>query len=75
MMELVEMQKHISRLISEGFLKDFDAVMTYLRLSWRRKYEPKLLSNALTYILKENFTNLLLYSYIHFRIINLVEIY
>lgn len=74
MMELVEMQKHISRLISEGFLKDFDAVMTYLRLSWRRKYEPKLLSNALTYILKENYTNLLLESNLHIRIMKLVQI-
>lgn len=46
MKELVELQKHLSRLINERFLKSFDDVMTYLRLSWRKKYEPKLLSNA-----------------------------
>lgn len=44
MIELVEMQKKVTMLINEGFLKSFDDVMKYLRLTWRKKYEPKILS-------------------------------
>lgn len=44
MQELVEMQKKIIMLINEGFLQSFEDVMRYLRITWRKKYEPKILS-------------------------------
>lgn len=44
MQELVEMQKKIIMLINEGFLRSFEDVMKYLRLSWRKKYEPRILT-------------------------------
>jgi len=44
MIELVEIQKKVTMLIDEGFLKSFDDVMKYLRMTWRKKYEPRILS-------------------------------
>lgn len=42
MKDLVEFQKKITSLIDEGFLRSLEDVLKYLRLSWRRKYEPKI---------------------------------
>lgn len=42
MKDLVEFQKKIASLIDEGFLRSLEDVIKYLRLSWRKKYEPKI---------------------------------
>ena len=42
MKDLVGFQKKITSLIDEGFLRSLEDVLKYLRLSWRRKYEPKI---------------------------------
>lgn len=39
--ELWELERYLAQLIREGFLKDYDAVITYLRHKWAEKYQPK----------------------------------
>lgn len=41
MKDLVNLQDKIIYLIEDGFLKSIDDVIRYLRISWRKKYEPK----------------------------------
>jgi hypothetical protein len=45
--ELSELEKKISDLISEGFIKNYEQLMSYLRNQWKRKYEPKVLQSTL----------------------------
>jgi hypothetical protein len=35
---LFEMERKVADLINEGFLKDFDQVMAYLRTTWVKKF-------------------------------------
>ena len=41
--ELFEMERKVSELIRDGFLKTYEDVMNYLRKKWREKYTPTLL--------------------------------
>lgn len=44
MRELVEMQKKVTMYIEDGVIKDPAGIRKLLRVTWRRKYEPKTLS-------------------------------
>ena len=39
--ELFDFENHISKLISEGFIKSYDSLIAYLRRKWIEKYQPK----------------------------------
>ena len=41
--ELFEMERKVSQLIFDGFLKSYDEIMNYLRKKWRDKYTPAIL--------------------------------
>lgn len=41
--ELFQMERQVSQLISDGFLKSYEQVMNYLRMKWRQKYTPAVL--------------------------------
>lgn len=41
--DLFEMERKVSELIRDGFLRKYDDVMNYLRKKWREKYTPALL--------------------------------
>ena len=41
MIELVELQKKITTNIDEGFIRDYDSLLKYLRLLWTKKFQPK----------------------------------
>jgi hypothetical protein len=41
--ELFEMERKVSQLIFDGFLKSYDEIMNYLRKKWREKYTPAIL--------------------------------
>ena len=43
MKELLELEKKIASLITDGFIKDFESLMDYLRMVWARKYRPNVL--------------------------------
>ena len=36
---LFELERKVADLITDGFLKDFDQVMNYLRMTWKRKFK------------------------------------
>lgn len=42
MRELFRFEEKVADLIDEGFLKNFDAVMNYLRDMWKRQHTPKM---------------------------------
>lgn len=42
MRELFSFERKVADLISEGFLKNQDEVMKYLRMMWKKKHTPKL---------------------------------
>lgn len=44
MRQLFELERKVASLINEGFIKEFDDVMEYLRKQWRRSYTPKVFS-------------------------------
>ena len=39
--ELFALEKKIADLINDGFVKDFDSLMDYLRTLWKKKYYPE----------------------------------
>lgn len=39
--ELFELERKVASLVSEGFIRSFKDLMNYLRMLWRKKYEPK----------------------------------
>ena len=41
--ELFEMERKVSELIRDGFLKTYEETMDYLRRKWREKYTPNIL--------------------------------
>lgn len=41
--ELFEMERKVSELIRDGFLRCYEDVMNYLRKKWREKYTPSIL--------------------------------
>ena len=41
--ELFEMERKVSELIRDGFLKTYEETMDYLRRKWREKYTPSIL--------------------------------
>jgi vacuolar-type H+-ATPase subunit I/STV1 len=41
MKELTELQKKLTMLIKEGFIKDFNSLKEYIRGLWKAKYQPK----------------------------------
>jgi len=42
--EMVELEKDIVKLIHFGFVKSFDGLKEYLRVRWREKWQPKVLT-------------------------------
>lgn len=44
--ELFELENKISDLINDGFLKNYDDVISYLRRKWREKYTPGILNDG-----------------------------
>ncbi len=44
MRQLFELERKVASLINEGFIKEFDDLMEYLRKQWRRSYTPKVFS-------------------------------
>lgn len=43
--ELAELQTDITKLINDGFISNYDSLISYLRRKWRTKYEPEFLTN------------------------------
>lgn len=41
--ELYEIERDISKLINNGFITNYDQLMTYLRREWNQKWQPKML--------------------------------
>lgn len=46
MRELFELERKVASLINEGFIKDFDGLLAYLRRLWNAKYRPAILQSA-----------------------------
>lgn len=46
MRELFMFERKVADLISEGFLKDFNSIMDYLRRMWHKEHTPKLLAQS-----------------------------
>ncbi len=46
MRELFELERKVASLINEGFIKDFDGLLSYLRRLWNNKYRPAALWSA-----------------------------
>lgn len=46
--ELFMLERKIADLISEGFIKNFDDLMNYLRKRWHSKYIPKVFNRQIT---------------------------
>ena len=46
MRELFQFERKVADLINEGFIKNFEAVMEYLKMMWQKKHTPKLLRPA-----------------------------
>jgi hypothetical protein len=44
MKELVEIEKQVTTLINDGFIRSFDQLHKYLQYKWRQKYQPSILS-------------------------------
>lgn len=43
--ELAELERTISMLINEGFIRSYDQLINYLRKKWQEKYQPKVLQS------------------------------
>ena len=41
--ELYEVERDISKLITNGFITNYDQLMNYLRKEWNKKWQPKML--------------------------------
>lgn len=41
--ELYEVERDISKLINNGFITNYDQLMSYLRREWNKKWQPKML--------------------------------
>lgn len=41
--ELYEVERDISKLINNGFIANYDQLMSYLRREWNKKWQPKML--------------------------------
>jgi len=48
MRDLLMMERKITDLINEGFIRTYDKVMEYLRGVWRSKYTPRIMQQAIT---------------------------
>lgn len=44
--ELFEMERKVTELINDGFLKDYNTIMAYLRKKWRERYMPSVLNTS-----------------------------
>lgn len=44
MIELVRIERQIATLINDGFIKDFNSLINYLRKKWNDKYSPAVLA-------------------------------
>ena len=44
--QLSDLEFKLSELINEGFIKDYEQAMSYLRKQWNNKHQPKLLKQS-----------------------------
>ena len=43
--ELLDLERSLTMLINEGFIRSYDQLINYLRKKWQEKYQPKILQS------------------------------